>query len=45
LEKLTGVIIENGFKILEIINEEKNALDLAWNNYIWDINVMKYVKR
>ena len=37
--------IENGFKILEIISEEKNALDLAWNNYIWDNNVMKYIKK
>jgi len=37
--------IENGFKILEIINEEKNVLDLAWNNYIWDNNVMQYIKK
>ncbi|MDR2864919.1 MAG: hypothetical protein LBV68_04835, partial [Spirochaetaceae bacterium] len=34
--------IENGFKILEIIDEE--YMDLAWNNYIWDKNIGKYIK-
>jgi hypothetical protein len=34
--------IENGFKILEIIDEE--YMDLAWNNYIWNENIGKYIK-
>jgi hypothetical protein len=34
--------IENGFKILEIIDEE--YMDLAWNNYIWNKNIGKYIK-
>ena len=37
--------IENGFRILEIVNEENNSLELAWNNYIWDNNIMKYIKK
>jgi hypothetical protein len=34
--------IENGFKILEVI--DKDYMDLAWNNYVWDKNTGKYVK-
>jgi len=33
----------NGFKILEIINEEPT--ELVWNNYIWDSNIRKYTKQ
>jgi len=35
--------IENGFKILEIIDDE--YMDLAWNKYIWDNEIRKYVKQ
>lgn len=34
--------IGNGFKILEIIDEE--YMDLTWNSYIWDKNIGKYIK-
>jgi hypothetical protein len=34
--------IENGFKILEVIDEE--YMDLAWNNYMWNKNIGKYIK-
>jgi hypothetical protein len=34
--------IENGFKILEVIDEE--YMDLAWNNYLWNKNIGKYIK-
>ena len=34
---------ENGFKIIEIIDKE--YMDLAWNNYIWDKNIGKYIKK
>ena len=33
--------IENGFRILEIVDQE--PLELSWNNYIWDMNNMKYI--
>ena len=35
--------IENGFKVLEVLEYE--PLELAWNNYIWDMNSTKYVKQ
>ena len=35
--------IENGFRILEIFENE--PLELAWNNYIWDIGEMKYLRQ
>jgi hypothetical protein len=31
-----------GFKILEIVDEE--PMELQWNNYKWDKNIMKYIK-
>ena len=34
--------IGNGFKILEIIDDE--YLELTWNSYIWENDIMKYVK-
>ena len=34
--------IENGFKILEIVDEE--YFELAWNNYLWDNAKRKYTK-
>jgi hypothetical protein len=34
--------IGNGFKILEIIDDEN--MNLAWNNYIWENNINKYIK-
>jgi hypothetical protein len=33
---------ENGFKILEIVDEE--PIELQWVNYIWDSNYRKYIK-
>jgi hypothetical protein len=35
--------IGNGFKILEIIEED--YLELSWNNYIWNREIGKYIKR
>jgi len=35
--------IENGFKILEIIDNEN--LDLTWNKYIWNKEIRKYIKQ
>jgi hypothetical protein len=35
--------IVNGFRILEIVDHD--PLELAWNNYIWDTNIMEYVKQ
>jgi hypothetical protein len=35
--------IGNGFKILEIIEEE--YLELSWNNYIWNTEMKKYIKQ
>jgi hypothetical protein len=35
--------IENGFRILEIIDDE--YLDLSWNDYVWDVNIRKYLKK
>jgi len=35
--------IENGFKILEIIDDE--SMDLSWNKYIWDNEIRKYIKQ
>jgi penicillin-binding protein-related factor A (putative recombinase) len=34
--------IGNGFRILEIIDED--SYDLAWNNYLWNNNMRKYIK-
>ena len=33
--------IGNGFKILQVVESE--PLELAWKNYIWDINSARYV--
>ena len=35
--------IENGFRVLEVLEYE--PLELAWNNYSWDIETRKYVKK
>ena len=35
--------IGNGFRILEVVDTE--CLELAWNNYMWDIDVKKYQKQ
>ena len=35
--------IGNGFKILEVIDEE--YLELSWNNYIWNMEIGKYTKQ
>ena len=35
--------IENGFKILEIIDDE--FMELAWNIYTWKIDIQKYIKQ
>ena len=35
--------IENGFKILEIIDDE--FTELNWNKYIWDAEVQKYIRQ
>lgn len=35
--------IENGFKVLEIIDDE--YMDLAWNKYIWDNEIRKYIRQ
>jgi hypothetical protein len=35
--------IKNGFRILEVI--EDDPLELAWNNYIWEIENMKYIRQ
>jgi hypothetical protein len=35
--------IGNGFKILEIVEEE--YLELSWNNYIWNMEIGKYIKK
>jgi hypothetical protein len=32
----------NGFKILELIDDE--LLELAWNNYVWDVHNLKYTR-
>jgi hypothetical protein len=34
--------IENGFKILEVIDDEN--MELVWNKYIWDKRIGKYLK-
>ena len=34
---------ENGFTILEVLEYE--PLELVWNNYIWDENTEKYIKK
>jgi hypothetical protein len=34
--------IGNGFRILEITNDD--PLELNWNNYIWDMDTVKYEK-
>ena len=36
------VYIENGFRIMEVIDKE--FMDLAWNNYVWNNSIGKYVK-
>jgi hypothetical protein len=35
--------IGNGFKILEIIDNE--FMELSWNKYIWEIDIIKYIKQ
>jgi hypothetical protein len=35
--------IGNGFKILEVIEEE--YLELSWNNYIWNTETGRYIKQ
>jgi len=35
--------IENGFNILEVVDDELN--ELVWNKYIWDTEVRKYSRR
>jgi hypothetical protein len=35
--------IENGFKVLEIIDEE--IIELTWNKYVWENDIQKYVKQ
>ena len=35
--------IENGYRILEVVDD--TYMELAWNNYIWDSNTMKYTKQ
>ena len=35
--------IGNGFKILEVFDEE--YLELSWNNYIWNVEIGKYIKQ
>jgi hypothetical protein len=35
--------IENGFKILEVLEEE--SLELSWNNYIWQNDIREYIKQ
>ena len=35
--------IGNGFRVLEVVDEDH--LELAWNNYIWDGNILKYTKQ
>jgi hypothetical protein len=35
--------IENGFRILEIVNDE--YLELKWNDYVWDMNLKEYQKK
>jgi hypothetical protein len=35
--------IGNGFRVLEIADNE--YLELAWNEYIWDMNTKKYIKK
>ena len=35
--------IENGFRVLEIVDEE--IMDLAWNKYVWNMSTGKYVKQ
>jgi hypothetical protein len=44
LEKMFPSVesIENGFKVLEIVDNE--LLDLAWNNYVWNEGNMRYEK-
>jgi hypothetical protein len=32
--------IENGFRILEIVDDE--YMELNWNNYIWDMDTLEY---
>jgi len=34
--------IGNGFKILEIVDDEFNELE--WNKYIWDNKIRRYIK-
>jgi hypothetical protein len=35
--------IENGFRVLEILDSE--YLELAWNEYMWDMNIKKYMRK
>ena len=35
--------LQNGFKIIEIIDQE--YMDLVWSNYLWDKNIGKYIKQ
>jgi hypothetical protein len=35
--------IENGFRILEIVDTEYS--ELAWNEYTYDVNIGKYMKK
>jgi hypothetical protein len=35
--------IGNGFKILEVL--EYDPLELAWNNYIWDNGIGRYIRK
>ena len=34
---------ENGFTVLEVLEYE--PLELAWNNYLWDKSIAKYIKQ
>lgn len=36
--------IENGFRILEVIDDEF-FLELAWNSYVWEPELMRYIKQ
>jgi len=35
--------IGNGFRILEVVDDE--YMELAWNNYVWNIERRKYIKQ
>ena len=35
--------IGNGFRVLEVVDTE--FLELAWNNYKWDVDVKKYLRQ